>query len=102
MTIYNKLVRDKIPELIAQSGEQPLVRILDSQEYIACLEAKLDEEAGESHRDKNAEELADIIEVVFALAAVHGVSEEELLTQRLRKRESRGGFFNRVFLIGKE
>jgi predicted house-cleaning noncanonical NTP pyrophosphatase (MazG superfamily) len=102
MTIYNKLVRDKIPELIAQSGEKPLVRILDSQEYIACLEAKLDEEAGEYHRDKNAEELADIIEVVFALAAVHGVSEEELLTQRLRKRESRGGFFNRVFLIGKE
>lgn len=102
MTTYNKLVRDKIPELIAQSGEKPMVRILEQEEYIACLEAKLDEEVEEYHRDKNAEELADILEVLMALAAIHGVSEEELLTLRREKREHRGGFSDRVFLIGKE
>lgn len=102
MTVYNKLVRDKIPACITQSGEKPLVRILDLEEYIACLDSKLDEEVGEYHRDKNAEELADILEVVFALAAIHGVSEEELLSLRLRKKEARGGFAERVFLVGKE
>ena len=102
MTIYNKLVRDKIPEIIAQSGEKPSVRILDQQEYMACLESKLDEEVGEYHRDKNAEELADILEVVFALAKSLNVSEEELLALRREKNLRRGGFDGRIFLIGKE
>lgn len=102
MTRYDKLVRDKIPEIIEKSGEKPLVRILSQEEYVACLEAKLDEEVGEYHRGKNAEELADILEVLMALAAIHGVSEEELLTLRREKREHRGGFSDRVFLIGKE
>ena len=100
--VYNKLVRDKIPEIIERSGERVVIRILEGEEYIRCLEAKLDEEAGEYHRDKNAEELADILEVVFALADAMGVCREELMEIYARKHEARGGFQKGIFLISKE
>ena len=77
--VFNKLVRDRIPEIIAAHGSVPHTRILEEGEYRTALEAKLDEEAAEYHRDKTPEELADILEVVFALAAAHGCAEEELL-----------------------
>ena len=60
MVVYNKLVRDQIPDMIRAQGETPVIRILDTDEYLQHLETKLDEEVGEYHRDKNAEELADI------------------------------------------
>lgn len=72
--IYNKLVRDRIPEIIEARGKKPNVRILEQEEYLHHLEAKLDEEVAEYHRDKNAEELADILEVVYALAEANGVT----------------------------
>ena len=99
---YNKLVRDKIPEIIRQQGENPIFRILDQEEYFRCLEQKLDEEVGEYHRDKNAEELADILEVVFALADSIGCSWENLMEICQRKYEARGGFRDRIFLISKQ
>ena len=99
---YDKLVRDKIPEIIRQQGENPIFRILDQEEYFHCLEQKLDEEVGEYHRDKNAEELADILEVVFALADNMGCSQNELMEIYQRKHDSRGGFRDRIFLISKE
>lgn len=102
MTEYQKLVRDKIPELIAAQGEKPNVRILDQVEYTACLEQKLDEEVAEYHRDKNLEELADILEVTFSLAENLGYSRQELLKACEKKREIRGGFAERIFLISKE
>lgn len=102
MVVYNKLVRDKIPELIRSNGEIPNTRILEEEEYLQHLEAKLDEETAEYHRDKNVEELADILEVVFALAEGMGSSREELLSVCRKKQESRGGFRNRIFLISKE
>lgn len=99
---YNKLVRDRIPQIIRETGEEPVIRILSKAEYIIHLERKLDEEVSEYHHDHNAEELADILEVLFALAATHGVSEEELLRIRRKKRDLRGGFEDKVFLISKE
>ena len=102
MTLYNKLVRDRIPEIIRTHGETPVVRILEQEEYTACLEVKLDEEVTEYHRDKNAEELADILEVVYALAENLGCSRQELEKIYDRKHESRGGFRDRTFLISKE
>jgi predicted house-cleaning noncanonical NTP pyrophosphatase (MazG superfamily) len=99
---FNKLVRDKIPAMIEANGEHPVTRILDREEYIHCLERKLDEEVGEYHRDKNVEELADILEILFALASVHGASHEELLSVCREKREKRGGFQQRIYLISKE
>ena len=100
--VYNKLVRDKIPEIIRANGEVPHCRVLDREEFISCLEKKLDEEVGEYHRDRNAEELADILEVVFALADSIGCSREELMDIYQRKHEARGGFRDRIFLVSKE
>lgn len=102
MTKYNKLVRDRIPELIRGGGEVPHTRILEPEEYALRLQQKLDEEVSEFHRDHNTEELADILEVVFALAATLGCSEEELLALRQQKKDRRGGFQDRIFLLSKE
>lgn len=100
--IYNKLVRDNIPDIIAANGETPRIRILSDDEYLHHLEAKLDEEAGEYHRDKTPEELADILEVVFALAEAGGCSREELMEIYQKKHHIRGGFEKRIFLISKD
>ena len=97
-----KLVRDKIPEIIEAGGATPLTRILETEEYLACLEAKLDEEVQEFHESKSAEELADILEVVFALAENMGISQGQLMDIWQEKHEARGGFSDRIFLIGKE
>ncbi len=101
MTEYNKLVRDKIPQIIASSGERPHTRILEREEYLCLLEAKLDEEVAEYHRDKNIEELADILEVLYALSEEYG-GKDELLRVCENKREERGGFSNMILLIGKD
>lgn len=102
MTVYNKLVRDKIPALIRSQGERPIFRTLDDKAYARCLEAKLDEEVAEFHADHTAEELADILEVVYALAESLGHSGEELEKIRREKAEKRGTFREKVFLEGKE
>lgn len=102
MVIYNKLVRDRIPEIIEANGERPHIRILEQEEFLQHLEEKVDEEVGEYHRDKNAEELADILEVVFALAEANGCSRAELMEVYQKKHDARGGFGKRIFLISKE
>lgn len=100
--VYNKLVRDKIPEIIEKQGQEPNIRIMEEEEYIQALEQKLDEEVGEFHRDQNTEELADILEVVFALAKTLGCSKEQLMQVYQKKHNARGGFDQRIFLISKE
>ena len=102
MTVYKKLVRDKIPELIEKQGETPNTRILEREEFLLHLEAKLDEEVGEYHKDPSPEELADIMEVVFALAEARGCAVEELMRVYQKKHDDRGGFEKRIFLISKE
>ena len=99
---YNKLIRDKIPEMIEQNGGKAVIRQLSHEEFVRFLEMKLDEEVGEYHRDKTVEELADILEVVYALASLHGCSKEELLAVYDEKREKRGGFEKRLLLIESE
>ncbi len=99
---YNKLVRDRIPELIEANGERPVVRILDDEAYRLCLEKKLDEEVAEFHQDRNLEELADILEVVYALADSLGASRQELTEVYDCKNRKRGGFSKKLFLVSKE
>ena len=99
--VYEKLVRDLIPDLIAAQGEKPNIRILDDAEYWYCLSRKLDEEVQEFHKDNNLEELADILEVVYALAEING-GREELERIYAQKHEERGGFAKRIYLISKE
>ena len=97
--IHNKLVRDKIPEIIERQGQHADTRILSEAEYTHALEQKLDEEVGEFHKEKNLEELADILEVVYALAENLGCTKEELLKAYRNKHEKRGGFRERIYLI---
>ena len=70
---FNKLVRDKIPQMIESQGEKPVIRILGEEEYHAALEQKLLEEAGEYRESRELAELADILEVVFALCEADGI-----------------------------
>lgn len=102
MKIYNKLVRDRIPEIIRSQGEIPTIRILDEAEYSEHLERKLDEEVAEFHKERNLEELADILEVIFALSADLGYSGEALQDVYQRKHAERGGFEDRLLLISKD
>lgn len=97
--VYNKLVRDRIPELMERQGKRPVTRLLEPEEYTRALEEKLREETEEYFRDQNAEELADILEVVFALGKNLGCSQETLLRLRREKAQARGAFRDRVYLI---
>ncbi len=99
MTItYNKLVRDRIPEIILASGKTCSTEILSDERYLEMLDAKLDEELAEYHRDQNIEELADLLEVLRAAALARGCSSEELERIRAEKAAKRGGFDKRILL----
>jgi predicted house-cleaning noncanonical NTP pyrophosphatase (MazG superfamily) len=95
---YNKLVRDRIPEMIEEQGKTCVVEILSDEEYISMVDAKLDEELAEYHKDQNIEELADLLEVIYAAAAARGYSREQLETVRAQKAEERGGFGKKLLL----
>ncbi len=97
-TIHNKLVRDKVVNIIEKSGRKVYSRILSENEFFNELMRKLHEEVNEFHESNDVEELADILEVVEYLAITKGVSIEELLKIKEQKRLERGGFDNRVFL----
>ena len=99
--VYEKLVRDLIPDIIVSQSEKPNIRILNEEEYRDCLCKKLDEEVQEFHKENNLEELADILEVVYALAEING-GREELERIYTKKHEASGGFSKRIFLISKE
>ena len=100
--IYNKLIRDKIPQIIADKGGKADVRVLTNAEFSRFLEAKLDEEVAEFHQDHSVEELADILEVVYALAADMGCSRNDLEASYEKKHRERGGFEQKLFLISSE
>ena len=99
---HEKLVRDKIPEIIEASGRRAVTRILSDDEYKTQLERKLSEEVSEYLTDKTPEELCDILEVVFALAKAQGVSQGDLETMRKAKADSRGAFDRKIYLIKTE
>lgn len=98
MPTYNKLVRDRIIEIIEDRGCSCTYSILNQDEYVHELKLKLQEETQEYLEAQNVEELADILEVVLALAKTHGVSEADLLRVQKQKREERGGFERKLFL----
>lgn len=98
MLVYNKLVRDKIPEIIEKSGKKCSVEILTDDEYIQKLEEKLNEELQEYYQDKNIEELADLLEVLQAVTLARGYTLEQLEDVRAKKAQKRGGFANKILL----
>ena len=98
MINYDKLIRDKIPEIIEQSGKKCIVEVMDNDTYIEYLDQKLNEELAEYHQDKSIEELADLLEVMYAVVVARGYSVEELERKRLDKAEKRGAFEKRLLL----
>ena len=96
--IYNKLVRDRIPEIIESSGKTCTVEILSDEDYLRMVDAKLDEELAEYHKDQNIEELADLLEVIYAATKARGYSIEQLETVRSEKAAKRGAF-DKKFLL---
>ena len=96
--IYNKLVRDKIPERIEASGKTCETGILSDEEYLQMLDKKLEEELAEYHQEQNIEELADLLEVLYATAKVRGYSIEELEHVRIEKQKACGGFDKKILL----
>ena len=98
---YQKLVRDGIPRIIEAGGGRPVTRVLDQTGYLAALRAKLMEEADEARSapdERLRSELADVLEVLHALAAAHDMSWEDVVAEADRKRGERGGFDQRIFL----
>ena len=91
-----KLVRDQIPEIIKKSGRHCSVRVLDDQEYYIELKRKLVEEVDEFLAETNLEELADIVEVIYALTKVIGYDEKKLDEVRHKKNSERGAFEQRL------
>lgn len=102
LKVYNKLVRDKIPEIIEADGKTCETRILSNDEYLKMIDAKLDEELAEYHKDQNIEELADLMEVIYAAAEARGYSVDELEKVRKSKVEKRGAFKERILLLSVE
>ncbi|MBM6819329.1 nucleoside triphosphate pyrophosphohydrolase [Clostridium saudiense] len=98
MKTYNKLVRDLIPEVIKKSGKECDIEIANMEQRTGLLEAKLMEEVNEYLEDKNLEELADVMEVLFGIAHNLGYTEEDLLNKRKEKLEERGGFKKGIIL----
>lgn len=97
-TAYHKLVRDRIPEMIEAGGNTCVTEILSDEDYLRMMDAKLDEELAEYHRDQNIEELADLLEVVYAAATARGYTVEELERVRAEKAARRGGFEKKILL----
>lgn len=98
MKKYNKLVRDKIPAIIRADGKGCEVKIVEGNDKYELLEKKLMEEVGEFLEDKNLEELADVMEVLFGLAESLGYSEGDLVRKRTKKFDERGGFKEGIVL----
>ena len=96
---YHKLVRDRIPEIITAKGHTCVTRILDEEEYLEMIDAKLDEELAEYRRERTIEELADLMEVIYAAAEAGGCSRQDLEQIRAKKAASRGAFRNRILLL---
>lgn len=99
--IYNKLVRDNIPDIITSNEETPVTRILNEDEYKKALEEKLVEEQEEvlsSSGSERCEELADMVEVIRSMAKLEGMSLEEIVAIADEKKLKRGGFDDRIYL----
>ncbi|HMG65438.1 MAG TPA: nucleoside triphosphate pyrophosphohydrolase [Streptosporangiaceae bacterium] len=96
-----KLVRDKIPQIIRSKGLEPVVYTASAEEYAVRLRAKLREEVEEFIASgDDVEELADVLEVLYALAGQAGIDPQQLETLRAAKAEERGGFDNRIVWCG--
>lgn len=95
---YNKLVRDKIPEIIKNSGKTPVTHTADNEEYWKKLKEKLEEEVAEFLKDGSEEEIIDILEAIRAICDFKKIDLDKLESKRKTKLEKRGGFKEKIIL----
>ncbi len=95
---HNKLVRDKIPDIIKQKGLTPIIKIADDKEYRGRLIEKFKEESEEFLKEFSEEELADLLEVIYAICDFQKIDREKLESLRKEKSEKRGSFKNKIIL----
>ncbi len=95
---YNKLVRDKIPEYIRKKGGNPATHIAGETEYWQKLKEKLIEEIEEFKKDENIEELADILEVLYAIAEYKEFDMKEVQNVKEKKAVEKGKFKDKIIL----
>lgn len=101
--IYNKLVRDRIPENInSMKGKKCNFKILNNNEYLKELDKKLFEEAHEFIEEHSIEELADLMEVIFAIMKDRNISIEDIENARKIKNNEKGSFNDKIYLIDVE
>lgn len=95
---YNKLVRDRIPDIIEKSGKKPVVEVLGSEAYKKYLDEKLGEELKEYLDDDSVDELADMVEVIYAILKYKGIDMSDFENIRKKKAIERGAFDRRLLL----
>lgn len=101
--VYNKLVRDKIPQEINNiEGRKANYKILNSEEYLQELDKKLFEEAHEFVEEHSVEELGDLMEVIYAIMENNNISMEDVDKAREKKKNKKGGFKDKIYLIDVE
>lgn len=99
---HNKLIRDKIPEIIKANGDQCEVRVMGEEEFERELRRKLAEEASElmeTSREDLVNEMADVLELLKAITDFYGIEFQQVEQEQARKKEKRGGFRKRLFLV---
>ena len=99
MVTYNKAIRDKIPEIIKNSGYDFNIKKLSDGDFLSELEKKLGEELEEYNQSKSVEELADILEIIYRISELKGTKKEQLEELRIKKAKDRGAFNKNLFLI---
>lgn len=98
MPTYNKLIRNKIPQIIKTNGKTPTTRILPIKEICKKTQEELIEYLEATTKEDKLEELSDLLELINALAEYEGTTLGEIDKIRRKKAEERGGFQNRIFL----
>ena len=96
---YHKLIRDKIPEIIERSGKTCRYEIMSDEDYQKALDEKLTEELSEYRESGALEELADLLEVIYAVVRARGYTVDELIKAREKKEAERGGFLKKLRLL---
>lgn len=96
---YHKLVRDRIPEIIENSGKRCRTEVLTDDAYLQLLDEKLGEELAEYRESKSLEELADLLEVMEAVVTARGYTWQQLQAVKAEKKATRGGFQDKLLLL---